>query len=65
MTDDDKNDGPGPAPEDVEDVEDGKDGKGGRGAGRKHNVQPKPEDQRGRPDPKERKDFPRQNIPNS
>lgn len=41
------------------------DGEGGKGAGRKHNVQLDPNEQRGRPDPKERKDFPRQNIPNS
>lgn len=41
------------------------DGEGGKGAGRKHNVQLDPHEQRGRPDPKERKDFPRQNIPNS
>jgi hypothetical protein len=60
MTDDRKPDAPRPPKRDRAD-----EGEGGKGAGRKHNVQLDPEEQRGRPDPKERKDFPRQNIPNS
>ncbi|MGI9038327.1 MAG: hypothetical protein ACR2GQ_05655 [Gemmatimonadota bacterium] len=69
MTDDQDNDRPSPdergdsAEHAAEDAAD--EGEGGKGAGRKHNVQLDPEEQRGRPDPKERKDFPRQNIPNS
>lgn len=64
MSDDPRKDGP--VPDEPHPTDDGADeGEGGKGAGRKHNVQIDPDEQRGRPDPKERKDFPRQNIPNS